>query len=1230
MSVCSNLDIALIGLSCRWAGADAVDESLRGTAKNVESLRGLSPVAFPHAVPPTSEGTSGADSAAGAPEIDQFDSEFFGLSPPEARDTDPAQCILLQLAHEALDHAGYGATGARARIGVYFGTDATFSPISTESRGDRADAVVRERLSGTQESMSAWVSSKLDLRGPSIFLQQSARPFLAALQLARRDLLRGAADLALVGALSARRQSTGYLHSGGVVVLKRLVDAASDDDSIHAVIGELPDPSELARNHGAQRSAVDSLDVGRGDNDAAEEFSGLVRNLLLLRQGRHPSDAGEGTFSSHVHSPGSSCRIEIPLKGWDRDDTGSAGSTCAAMSIPAVDRAAGAEHGSPTSSDTKSSQLLILSAKTESALDRASQSLRDFLAANESVCMRDVAYTLQRGRKEYAHKRALVCTDRDDAIAALTEGNPKRVLANRPNESRRPLVFLLPGVGDQYVGMAYDLYATWDLFRQEVDRCAEILLRHLDVDIRTILYPPGQSWRKVNRAKGIDLKQMLGRNSAEADPDTAKLNHTLFAQPALFTVEYAMARLLQRLGAQPDAIVGHSMGEYVAACLAGVFSLPDALRLIAVRAALVSELPQAAMLSVMLPESELRPLLQDDLFISLINGPSLCVVAGAPEAVARFEELLTEREVISRRVQNAHGFHSRMMDPIVETFKAEAAKVELHAPKIPYISNLTGGWVTAAEATDPSYWAKHLSHTARFSDALHQMWQMANPLMLECGPGHTLGVLALQHPDRKAAVGDGSIWTIRQRYQSEADDKVLLNAIAKLWLSGIAVEWADIQSHGRGRRIPLPTYPYETRRPWTRGSGGEPEANQQGAAEGKRESRVSGLPSSGPPVRAASPPISALETGLLQLWENVLETRGFGVEENFFNLGGTSLLSVKLLAEINRLFRMQLTLTAILDAPTVRSMALLISQSGVEERNGLVCLKRGGAANLFLVHDGFGETLLYLHLAVRLPANLSVYGIEPRRLPGIPLAHTSVEAMAAYYVEQIRALQPRGPYLLGGLCAGGVIAYAMATCLKASGEQVDLVTLFDSAMPQAVRRPRRAIGHRISRLEDAVKQASQSDGARRVRWISIAAVIARKVRNAAVYEVSDLCQRISVRLRFTLLKFLVRHNRRWPTAVPGLNVLQIYTVLRSYYTPAVLSDVPVLLVRASAGEGADMAYRDVYRDADLGWGGLAKRLELADARGGHSSMLQEHAIDSVVSVLLKRLSTILLSKDRCE
>jgi acyl transferase domain-containing protein len=373
---------------------------------------------------------------------------------------------------------------------------------------------------------------------------------------------------------------------------------------------------------------------------------------------------------------------------------------------------------------------------------------------------------------------------------------------------------MLPGIGDHYVGMAHELYEAYPIFKQEVDRCAGILKSHMDVDIRDIIYPKGDSWKQDSTTRGIDLKKMLGGKIDELEnKDTRNLNQTQFAQPALFTIEYATARLWQSLGIRPDAFIGHSMGEYVAACLAGVFSLNDALQLNAKRAKLVSGLPQGTMLAVTLPENELLPMLPEDLSISLINGPSLCVVAGPIDAMAEFESKLNEKSILYRQVHNGHAFHSRMLDPIVKAFEREVSKVQLNEPTIPYISNVSGKWITANEATSSKYWALHATQTARFNDALQLLWQLDNPILLEAGPGRTLIALALQHPDRSSNPRPVTISSIRHQYENESDVEFLLRSVGNLWTSGIDIKWENL-CHGDEHRIPLPTYPFERQHYW--------------------------------------------------------------------------------------------------------------------------------------------------------------------------------------------------------------------------------------------------------------------------------------------------------------------------------------------------------------------------------------------------------------------------------
>jgi len=383
------------------------------------------------------------------------------------------------------------------------------------------------------------------------------------------------------------------------------------------------------------------------------------------------------------------------------------------------------------------------------------------------------------------------------------------------------------------------------------------------------------------------------------------------------------------------------------------------------------------------------------------------------------------------------------------------------------------------------------------------------------------------------------------------------------------------------------------------------------SARGRRSRSIAG-----PAVR----PSSALEAQLLLLWEEVLEVEGLGVEDDYFALGGTSLQSVKLFAEISRRFGAQLRLTTILEAPTVRLLAIHAAPSADHVRSGVVCLRPGGPRNFFLVHDGFGETLLYLNLAKLLPLDMSIYGIEPRHLPGIPLAHASIEEMAAFYVDQIRSIQPHGPFLVGGMCAGGVIAYEMAACLQRLGERAQLVTILDGATPQAPKRAGRMTRNRLSSLEAAMASARGSAPFTLSRWTSLASTVSRKVYNVIAYELSSAAGRLSVRLRFALMRNLIRRNAAWPRKLPELSVMEIYNALEARYTPPAMADVPVLLVRASAGDGPDTPYRDIYRDADFGWRRVAGRLEVVDVIGGHSSMLQERVVDSLATALVQHLA----------
>ncbi len=674
-----------------------------------------------------------------------------------------------------------------------------------------------------------------------------------------------------VRAFDAKANGTVFGSGGGIIVLKRLADAIAEGDTIHAVIKgsavnndgsekagytapsvnsqadaviealtvaevdadnitymeahgsgtPVGDPIELAALTKAFRSftqrsaycAIGSVKTNLGHLDAAAGIAGVIKTVLALKHGKLPPSLNYDSPNPEIHFPGTPFYVNTQLATWTAAaprragvmSTGIGGTNAHLVleEAPMSEELAGS--GLP--------HLLVLSAKSASALDVTTARLVEFLRGNADVKLQNIASTLQVGRKAFPYRRMLVCHNRDDGICELGRQDAKRVVSSRVDESiRRPVVFLLPGIGDHYLGMARELYHNCDIFGNEVDNCATIIGRYLDVDIRDIIYPEGLDRKTITKPKGIDLKKMLGEKPDE--PAARKLNETIYAQPALFTIEYALARFWQSLGVTPDVIVGHSMGEYVAACLSGVFSLEDAVRLVVGRAQLVSELPEGAMLAVLLSEAELTPLLNDQLSISLINGPNLCVVAGPVEAIADFERALSEKSIISRRVQNGHAFHSNMLDPILPALADKAKQAELREPKIPYISNVTGTWITNSEATDPAYWARHASHAARFSDGLQELWQLRNPILLEIGPGKTLGLLAAQHPGCKDAGEVTVLSSLRHDYENESDVEFLWNNIGRLWLSGVDINWENLSPGKKLRKISLPTYPFERQNYW--------------------------------------------------------------------------------------------------------------------------------------------------------------------------------------------------------------------------------------------------------------------------------------------------------------------------------------------------------------------------------------------------------------------------------
>lgn len=430
-------------------------------------------------------------------------------------------------------------------------------------------------------------------------------------------------------------------------------------------------------------------------------------------------------------------------------------------------------------------QPLVLSAPDAGELDGRTRRLADWLAAHPAADLEGVARLLAR-RAGPGHRRMVVAKDAEDAAAALLARDPLRVFTAAPQPAGRTVAFLFPGLGEQYVGMARGLYRAEPAFRAAFDRCAELLLPQLDADLREVVFPEGPE--KESGGGGIDLRAMLARMKEQGDEASRRLNRTEFAQPAVFAVDYALGRLWLSWGVRPAGMVGHSLGEYAAATVAGVLPLEGALALVARRARMLDELPGGVMLAVPLSEAETRPLLGDALDLAAVNAPGSCVVSGPEEAVAALEAVLAERGTVSRRLPTTHAFHSRMLLPVLPRFTALLAEMALAAPEIPVVSNVTGTWLGADEARDPAYWGRHLVGTVRFAAGAAELARDPERVFVEVGPGQTLGAFARQ----SGASAQVVLPSLRPSYNKQPDTAFLLGSLGRLWLAGVEVAWDGV------------------------------------------------------------------------------------------------------------------------------------------------------------------------------------------------------------------------------------------------------------------------------------------------------------------------------------------------------------------------------------------------------------------------------------------------------
>ena len=507
--------------------------------------------------------------------------------------------------------------------------------------------------------------------------------------------------------------------------------------------------------------ALGSVKTNIGHLDVAAGVAGLIKTVLALKHRELPPSLHYERPNPDINFAENPFFVNAELRDWPAADGGPRRAGVSSFGIGGTNAHVIVEEA-PTVADEESerpAQLLALSAKSAAALDAATLNLVSHLREHPDSNLADVAYTLQQGRRTFGYRRIAVCRDASDAVRALETLDHRQVFTGLQEPHERPIVMMFPGQGAQYAGMGAELYKHEAVFRQEVDRCSEALRQHL----------------------GFDLREALFADESHAAEASERLKQTAVTQPALFVIEYALARQWMSWGVTPAAMIGHSIGEYVAACLSGVIELEDALALVAARGRLMQSLPAGAMLVVPLAEDEVRALLADgELSVAAVNAPTLCVVSGPVGAVDSLERELNARKVGSRRLNTSHAFHSRMMDSILELFAAEVARLKLRAPQIPFLSNVPGTWITPEEATDPQYWARHLRGCVRFNDGVVELFQDRERVFLEVGPGRTLSTRLRQHP--KKGTTRVVLSSLRHAEERGADVEMIYTTLGRMWL----------------------------------------------------------------------------------------------------------------------------------------------------------------------------------------------------------------------------------------------------------------------------------------------------------------------------------------------------------------------------------------------------------------------------------------------------------------
>ncbi|MGB6169812.1 MAG: SDR family NAD(P)-dependent oxidoreductase [Geitlerinemataceae cyanobacterium] len=884
-------DIAIIGLSCRFPGANNIDEFWQNLLAGVESISVFENEELERADPQLFDRPNYVKAGAVLPDIDKFDAAFFGYSAREAEMIDPQQRIFLESAWTAFESAGYNPETYPGLVGVYAGSGMNgyfinnvhpscgFSPHRTflESALD-----LQVRLTNGKDYLPTRVSYKLNLGGPSLNVQTACSTALVAVHLACQSLLNGECDMTLAGGVTVSvPHKTGYLYQEdmigspdgkcrafdadakgtvfgngvGVVLLKLLSQAMEDGDKIHAVIkgsavnndgalkvgytapsveGQaavisealavadieagsigyveahgtgttLGDPIEIAALTQAYRNSTDengycaigSVKTNIGHLLEAAGMAGLIKTVLALENQQIPPTLNFHRPNPNIDFAQSPFYVNTTLSHWKTDDqtprrAGVSSFGMGGTNAHVILEEAPVEH-KREEGEERPVHLLTLSAKTEKALRELVGRYLNYLDSEPEAKLADICFTANTGRKHFNHRLAVVAESKQqlrDSLAQIASNSANGAAPSSLREVKsvpRTVAFLFTGQGSQSVGMGRQLYETQPKFRETIDLCDEILRPFLDVPLVEVLYPQN------------------------AEETSHLLNQTAYTQPALFSLEYALFQLWKSWGIEPHIVMGHSVGEYVAAVVAGVFSLEDGLKLIAERGRLMQALPpDGAMVSLLATEKQVKAAIspyETDVSIAAINGPESIVISGKQEAIEAVCAILEPQGIKTKKLTVSHAFHSPLMEPMLAEFDRVARQIDYSPPALKLMSNVTG-LVATDEVATPDYWCRHIRQAVRFAPSMKGLVRQKVEVFLEVGPKPILLGMG-----RQCLPQSEGLWLPSLRPPQE-DWQQLLSSLAELYVQGIPVDWQGFDGDYSRVRENLPTYPFQRQRYW--------------------------------------------------------------------------------------------------------------------------------------------------------------------------------------------------------------------------------------------------------------------------------------------------------------------------------------------------------------------------------------------------------------------------------